>query len=126
MILEKAWAKVNGNYENTIKGFVSEAFRALTGAPVIFFKHDFVESLWNHMIEADKKCYIICASASKGELNKKEFDKMGLISDHAYAVISLHVVDTDQGEVKLIKMRNPWGHKEWMGDWSDTSDLWTP
>ena len=30
---------------------------------------------------------------------------MGLISDHAYAVISLHVVETDQGgEVKLIKM----------------------
>ena len=78
------------------------------------------------MLEADQKSYIICASASKGELNKKEFDKMGLISDHAYAVISLHVVETDIGEVKLIKMRNPWGHKEWMGDWSDTSDLWTP
>jgi len=78
------------------------------------------------MLEADQKAYIICASASKGELNKKEFDKMGLISDHAYAVISLHVVETDLGEVKLIKMWNPWGHKEWMGDWSDTSDLWTP
>lgn len=51
---------------------------------------------------------------------------MGLISDHAYAVISLHEVDTDLGIVQLIKMRNPWGHKEWMGDWSDSSDLWTP
>ena len=37
MLLEKAWAKINGNYENSIKGFVSEAFRALTGAPVVFF-----------------------------------------------------------------------------------------
>jgi len=91
----KRRGRKNGNYENTIKGFVSEAFRALTGAPVVFFKHDFIESLWEHMLEADKKCYIMCASASKGELNKKEFDKMGLISDHAYAVISLHVVDTD-------------------------------
>lgn len=103
-MLEKAWAKVNGNYENTIKGFVSEAFRALTGAPVVFYKHDYVESLWDKMAHADRSNYIICASASKGELNKKEFDKMGLISDHAYSVISLHEVDTDLGVVQLIKL----------------------
>lgn len=23
-------------------------------------------------------------------------------------------------------MRNPWGKKEWSGDWSDKSDKWTP
>jgi calpain-15 len=23
-------------------------------------------------------------------------------------------------------MRNPWGKKEWTGDWSDSSQLWTP
>jgi calpain-15 len=22
-------------------------------------------------------------------------------------------------------LRNPWGHKEWLGDWSDNSDKWT-
>jgi len=26
----------------------------------------------------------------------------------------------------LVKLRNPWGDFEWMGDWSDDSDLWTP
>jgi len=25
----------------------------------------------------------------------------------------------------LLKLRNPWGHKEWMGDWSDKSSKWT-
>jgi calpain-15 len=24
-----------------------------------------------------------------------------------------------------MKLRNPWGYKEWMGDWSDSSDKWT-
>ena len=23
-------------------------------------------------------------------------------------------------------MRNPWGKKEWQGDWSDSSSKWTP
>jgi len=24
-----------------------------------------------------------------------------------------------------VKLRNPWGSGEWIGDWSDNSDLWT-
>lgn len=52
---------------------------------------------------------------------------MGLVSDHAYAVIQAVEVETEgEGKVKLLKLRNPWGHKEWMGDWSDKSSKWTP
>lgn len=24
-----------------------------------------------------------------------------------------------------MKLRNPWGHYSWKGDWSDDSELWT-
>lgn len=27
-------------------------------------------------------------------------------------------------EVNLCQLRNPWGHGEWTGDWSDKSDKW--
>ena len=46
LILEKVWAKVNHNYENTITGFASEAFRCLTGAPVEFYNHKYHEDIW--------------------------------------------------------------------------------
>lgn len=46
---------------------------------------------------------------------------MGLVDAHAYSLISAHKI----GSLKLIKIRNPWGSKEWNGDWSDNSTLWT-
>jgi calpain-15 len=33
MIIEKAWAKVFGSYENIVSGFPTEVLRTLTGAP---------------------------------------------------------------------------------------------
>lgn len=49
------------------------------------------------------------------------------MSDHAYAVIQALELETkDYALLRLLKLRNPWGHKEWMGDWSDHSDKWTP
>ena len=34
--------------------------------------------------------------------------------------------ETEEAEEKLVKLRNPWGNKEWKGDWSDKSPKWTP
>ena len=125
MLLEKAWAKINGNYENSIKGFVSEAFRALTGAPVVFFKHVYIKDIWEEISEADRSNYIFCASSGDKESNKGRYEEIGLISEHAYSVIDAIEVDTPQGREKLLKIRNPWGHKEWLGKWSDNDDSWT-
>lgn len=36
-ILEKAWAKVKGNYLNAEGGFIANGLRALTGAPVFTY-----------------------------------------------------------------------------------------
>jgi hypothetical protein len=121
MIVEKAWAKVNGNYENSIKGFVSEAFRALTGAPVVFFKHNYVTDLWDEIFEANLKDYVICASSGEADPTNASYKEMGLISKHAYAVIETLPVNG----IRLLKIRNPWGHKEWQGDWSDEWPGWT-
>lgn len=40
-ILEKAWAKLKGNYDNVDGGFLENGIRALTGIPV--FAYDTAE-----------------------------------------------------------------------------------
>ena len=51
---------------------------------------------------------------------------MGLIADHAYSILKIRVIKHPiKGEVTLIKLRNPWGKKEWKGEWSDDSSSWT-
>jgi hypothetical protein len=49
----------------------------------------------------------------------------GLITMHAYSLISAAEVVKDGKKVQLVKLRNPWGDHEWNGDWSDNSKLWT-
>ena len=53
--------------------------------------------------------------------------KVGLVDAHAYSLIGATILKLDDGtEKRLCKIRNPWGKKEWQGDWSDKSPLWTP
>ena len=41
-------------------------------------------------------------------------------------MLSAHQVKVGGEKVRLLKLRNPHGHVEWEGDWSDNSPLWTP
>ncbi len=45
----------------------------------------------------------------------------GLVAGHAYTLLACLEVNG----VKLVRLRNPWGGREWEGDWSDRSPLWT-
>lgn len=48
----------------------------------------------------------------------------GILSRHAYGLLDVfEITSKKNGELfKLMRIRNPWGKTEWVGDWSDTSD----
>ena len=49
-----------------------------------------------------------------------------MVDAHAYSLIAAKVVQLDNGQSeRLIQIRNPWGKKEWQGDWSDKSSKWS-
>ncbi len=49
---------------------------------------------------------------------EKKLDN-GLVMGHAYSVTGANVLTVRGKEVNLVRIRNPWGQKEWNGDWSD-------
>uniref|UniRef100_A0A8C2F6F1 Calpain 5a n=1 Tax=Cyprinus carpio TaxID=7962 RepID=A0A8C2F6F1_CYPCA len=56
----------------------------------------------------------------------------GLVKGHAYAVTDVRKVRLGTGllaffkseKLSMIRMRNPWGEREWNGAWSDSSEEW--
>lgn len=63
-------------------------------------------------------------------LKEEEYKLVGLRSRHAYSVLDVEEVKTfhvdhQNSSVRLLKLRNPWGRYEWIGDWSRESELWS-
>ena len=131
MLLEKAWAKVNGGYANIISGLPCEALEFLTGLGSLTFDTENLsneddlneykyEIIKNVQIADKNNCLITCSTSSNPNI-----EKVGLVDGHAYTLVSFHQITTSQGKtVYLFRIRNPWSQGEWSGDWSDKSKLW--
>lgn len=126
MVLEKAWAKVYGGYGTIEAGLTSETLHDLTGAPVKrYLTSD--EGLFEDLLKAEKKNYAMTAGCeSDTGVSEALYKEVGLITSHAYSLLSACVVnDASNKPINLVRLRNPWGQREWNGDWSDNSGLWT-
>ena len=131
LLLEKAFAKLYGNYWNIDGGYQSEALYALTGAPTKYFSQKEngihpLEQIWLFVTGSLQNRFIVTA-ATRSESQIINNQSMGIVSNHAYALLDAREVTLANGKKeKLIKMRNPWGRHEWKGDWGDNSPNWTP
>ena len=126
ILLEKAWAKLNGNYARVIGGDPHEIFEVLTNAycEKIKFKKGQENKIWNAFENAQKKGFLMTAGTS-GDTYSLCMEEVGLVPGHAYTVLGVKEVNTPDGAIKLINLRNPWGNGEWSGAWSDGSKKWT-
>lgn len=65
MLIEKAWAKLCGSYENIASGYPHEILRTFTNAPCFYMHIDGnipdSQRLWNYLKEGTEKKYIMSA-----------------------------------------------------------------
>mgnify|MGYP002630338793 CR=1 FL=1 len=124
-VLEKAYAKKYGSYSIIEGGFVDLALAELTnGIPeTISLDRDTNQAkVWAQVLALHKEGTLLGAGSPSHPEGDRAKSSTGIVQGHAYSVLKLVAVDT----FKLICVRNPWGRGEWLGDWADDSELWTP
>ncbi|KAF9970260.1 hypothetical protein BGZ73_007071 [Actinomortierella ambigua] len=121
-LIEKAYAKIHGDYEAISTGLFSQGVEDLTGGvSTLLFTSDILDTdrFWEEeMLQVNKTILMGCSISFTDMYN----EDCGLLNSHSYSVLE---VAEYYGE-RLVHIRNPWGQHEWNGDWSDDSDKWTP
>lgn len=149
-LLEKAYAKAHGDYQAIEGGFAGEGIEDLTGGIATYIVSEDVldkDKLWSELLEVNDKFLFGCGSR-QGRDNDPA-DEEGFVRGHAYTVLSAREITKPaniiaeeeraalklgrkrrakeaDGNLRLLKLRNPWGSQEWNGAWSDGSKEWTP
>ncbi|CAF0941871.1 unnamed protein product [Brachionus calyciflorus] len=130
-LLEKAYAKLYGSYENLDAGQTYDALIDMSGGvPECFdiksMNYKEKSNFWNILNQSYKMGSIISCSINADHRTREAIQHNGLVRGHAYTVTNLALVETKFGRsIKLTRIRNPWGnHVEWRGAWSDNSAEW--
>ncbi|VDI30156.1 calpain-5 [Mytilus galloprovincialis] len=137
-LLEKAYAKLFGNYESLVAGRPRDALVDITGGVGELLSLDTYKTeaqkleLFDILHESVEQRSLMSASiaASANEM-EAELD-VGLVKGHAYSVTAVRDIKLGTGlfsvfnaeRIHMVRCRNPWGGTEWKGAWSDGSAEW--
>lgn len=129
-LLEKAYAKVHGDYEAISGGWPGEGVEDMTGGVSAMLQSNRVlrkDKLWKELVNANGDFVFSCSAHGYADT------RGSMANGHAYSILkATEEVDEDGRKIRLVKIRNPWGERsswgigEWDGPWSDGSKEWTP
>jgi len=154
MLLEKAFAKHCGSYENMEGGHGLWALQAITGDHVFALVRK--KGAWDRLdlvntgdrhdrrgVEfrpvsderrGDDDLFELLLQyhrkgsmlgASKSSRGELVDAARGVVAGHAYSVLQIVDIRKITGQrVRLVQLRNPWGSTPWKGAWSDGSAEW--
>ncbi|KAJ7235550.1 cysteine proteinase [Mycena rebaudengoi] len=126
-LIEKAFAKLHGDYASIVAGYSSEAIEDLTGGVSTFIPtKDIldVDLFWKEeLLLATKDRLFGCGFDTLDTVRsgREEVFVNGLIGGHAYSVLRA----VEYRGKRFVVLRNPWGDSEWTGRWSDGAKEWT-
>ena len=112
LLLEKAWAKICGGYENIIIGNPKDVFETFTPFRIleINLKKFEQELFWKYIKSSiENNCIIICVT----KYNIKGFDSIGFINSQAFSLLDIQSEKKNKNDIiRNMKLRNSLGDKE--------------
>ncbi|KAG7234788.1 hypothetical protein INR49_003967 [Caranx melampygus] len=141
-LVEKAYAKMCGCYEALDGGNTADALVDFTGGvsePMDLMENGVKEDeekrneLFERVLKVHNRGGLIsCSIRATSAADMEARLACGLVKGHAYAVTDVRRVRLGHGllayfrsdKLTMIRMRNPWGQREWNGPWSDSSEEW--
>lgn len=125
-IIEKAFLKLAGGgygFPGSNSGIDMFALTGWIPETIIFAKDptkvlDFEtppERAWERILSACSYGDCLITVSSSPQLDPKTAESIGIVTGHAYAVLS--VIETSNG-TRLLQLKNPWAHKGWKGKFS--------
>jgi len=141
-LIEKAYAKIHNTYEALISGYLDDGLNDMTGLASVKTKiadligdgtdREKIDRLWNNLKRyIEEGCLMGCSiQAGRGETEHElviDGERMGVLKGHAYSIIDVFELPAHESQNyhkshRLLRIRNPWGNKEWRGKWSEESD----
>uniref|UniRef100_A0A0B7BIK0 Calpain catalytic domain-containing protein n=1 Tax=Arion vulgaris TaxID=1028688 RepID=A0A0B7BIK0_9EUPU len=127
-LLEKACAKLYGNYNVLDGGRIHTALVDLTGGlgEMVPLKEQISDSdITDLLLRSQKLNSFMGGSVFVKQFGNRELvQESGLVEGHAYTILKVKEVNTSKGKIVLLHIRNPHGKGEWKGAWSDMSAEW--
>lgn len=141
-LVEKAYAKMYGCYEALDGGNTADALVDFTGGvsePMDLIENGYKQDeekqheLFERVLKVHNRGGLIsCSIRATTQADMEARLDCGLVKGHAYAVTDVRKVRLGHGllayfrsdKLDMIRMRNPWGKREWNGPWSDSSEEW--
>ncbi|XP_025950530.1 calpain-13 isoform X3 [Dromaius novaehollandiae] len=122
-LLEKAYAKLRGSYQNLHGGYISDALVDFTGGVQLQFSLKNPPPDLEEILKAADRSQCLMGCSTSGQLRNIEL-RNGIVQGHAYTITGATKIRYKNGWEHIVRIWNPWGHGEWKGAWSDDSPEW--
>ena len=133
--------RLHGSYEALDGGNLSDALVDFTGGvselvalesetgEKLYEEEERRAELFSRLVEESAQHSLLCCAIRAGRGEEESRTEVGLVRGHAYGITDVRRVTLgDSGivgrlkrreKVNLVRLRNPWGEKEWTGAFSD-------
>lgn len=123
-LIEKAYMKLCGGYDFpgsnsgvdlfSLTGWIPERLMFPKDPQKVRDHETSAERAWERLHSASSFGDCLITMSTSIEITTEQAEAIGLVTGHAYAVLS--VVQTQTG-TRLLQLKNPWGHMSWKGNY---------